>query len=74
MLPLPLPLVFDLIGLLLYVFIYITLNAIRFGGRHSETVGGERIYNFARETVAFDKISFCFMQETDLETTLQRQM
>ena len=31
------------IGLLLYVFIYIILNAIRFGGRHSETTGGERI-------------------------------
>ena len=25
-------------------------------------------------SVGFDKISFCFMQETDLETTLQRQM
>lgn len=40
----------------------------------------EKEYNFARETevfkvsVAFDKISSCFMQETDLETTLQRQM
>ena len=37
-------------------------------------------YNFVRETeaskvsVAFDKISSRFMQETDLETTLQRQM
>lgn len=40
----------------------------------------EKEYNFARETevfkvsVAFDKISSCFMQETDLETTLQRQI
>lgn len=37
-------------------------------------------YNFVRKTeaskvsVAFDKISSRFMQETDLETTLQRQM
>ena len=40
----------------------------------------EKEYNFARETEAskvsgaFDEICSCFMQETDLETTLQRQM
>lgn len=57
------------VGLLLYIFTCITLNAIRFWG-----------YNFVRETeaskvsVAFDKISSRFMQQTDLETTLQRQM
>ena len=31
------------VGLLLYIFTYITLNAIRFWGRHSKTAGEERV-------------------------------